>query len=151
MGQAQENDDEQNDSDNEQKQLSLQMSNALRTVNDLWQRNSIPWTVDRENMVTSKIDVSQMKKSGFQRRREQSRKEPESEQCAAYISLTKTNATTWWRKSGTAKHNRHKNKLSFWSMLLRDATQNERSYRNGTRQKARQEARCCQNPVVVRY
>ena len=98
MGQAKENDGDDTGSDNEQNQLSLQMSNALRTVNDLWQRNSTAWTVDRENMVNSKLDLSHMKKSAFQRRRKQSSKEPESEQCAAYIHLTKTNVTTWWRK-----------------------------------------------------
>ena len=54
-------------------------------------------------MSNSKLDVSQMKKSGFQRRREKQRKEPESEQCAAYIHLTKTNVTTWWRKVRNSK------------------------------------------------
>ena len=103
MGQAPANDDENNDSDTDHKQLSLQMSNALRTVNDLWQRNSTSWTVPRDNMVNSNLDISQRKESGIQRRRAQSRKEPASEQCSAYISLTKTNVTAWWRKIRNSK------------------------------------------------
>ena len=103
MGQGDKTDGEDEGSDNDQKQLSLQMSNALKTVNDLWQRDSTAWTAARENMANSKLDVSQMKKSTCQRRRPQSGKESKSEQCAAYIRLTKTNVTTWWRKIRSSK------------------------------------------------
>ena len=74
------------------------MALALRAVNALWQRDPAAWTVDRDNMLNSKLDVSQLKTGIVQRRHAQSRKEPETAQCAAYVQLKKTNVTTWWRK-----------------------------------------------------
>ena len=82
MAQAKAKDDDDDDADNGQKQLSLQMSNALRTVNDLWQRSTTEWSVNRANFVNSKLDVSQLKRGSSKEKRDQSRKEPESEQCA---------------------------------------------------------------------
>ena len=35
------------DSEDEKKQVSMQMSTAFRTVNALWQRSSTVWTVER--------------------------------------------------------------------------------------------------------
>ena len=58
MGQAKDSDEEAPEADGEQKQVSLQMSNALHTVNDLWQRNIESWTLNCRNAMNSRVDVS---------------------------------------------------------------------------------------------
>ena len=98
MGQAQEDEGDDKNIEDGKHKLSLQMSNALRTVNDLWKRNPTAWSVARDNFRNSNVNVSQMKKSAFPRRHEQRRKEPDSAQCAAYIHLKKASITAWWKK-----------------------------------------------------
>ena len=83
MGQVKDADGDDKDSDGEQKQQSFQMALALRAVNALWQRDPAAWTVDRDNMLNSKVDVSQLKTGIVQRRHAQSHKEPETAPCAA--------------------------------------------------------------------
>ena len=103
MGQVAEQEGVAQEDDNGPQQLSLQMANALRTVDDLWRRDASTWTATAENMVNSRLGISQDKKSSGTSTRRQKQEEPESAQCSAYIALTKTNVTTWWRHIRNSK------------------------------------------------
>ena len=61
MGQAQDDDEDAMDAEEDKKQISLQMSNALHTVNDLWQRNTESWSVSARNGTNSRVNISQQK------------------------------------------------------------------------------------------
>ena len=59
MGQAHEDDGDAVDAEGDEKQISLQMSNALHTVNDLWQRNTESWPLSARNVTNSRVNLSQ--------------------------------------------------------------------------------------------
>ena len=100
MGQAQEEEEEAaEDAEGDNQKISLQMSNALHTVNDLWQRHTENWSLNARNITNSRVNLAQRKPEKAQKSQRQSCKDPKAAQCGAYLRLTNSNITTWWRKT----------------------------------------------------
>ena len=78
MGQAEDDNEDNEDAVQDKKQISLQMSNALHTVNDLWQRNTESWSVSASNGVNSRISISQPKEGTKHNRHKFLRKNPKT-------------------------------------------------------------------------
>ena len=104
MGQALEEEEEPGeDGDAGDAKISLQMSNALHTVNELWQRHTGRWSLNPQNRTNSRVNLAQQKTTKPQSRERQAGKDPKAMQCGAYLRLKKANISTWWRKVRNGK------------------------------------------------
>ena len=122
MGQAPDEDKEAGeDVEGEDPKISLQMSNALHTVNDLWQRDTEKWSLSTRNMTNSRVDLAQQKPK--KRRTASDNLARIQRRCNVALTCASPNPTLQHGggRLAMARHHRRRSKHNFWSMSFSGA------------------------------